>query len=108
MKQKYFMKCCCKYWFYFVAGLVLAYILAAVVVDGNMIIGDAIDIMLSGEKEPECRQGEAGEEIELEYSGVNEEKEQRAAMSDNAEAIALENLTFHYREDKPLLKDFSL
>jgi len=49
LKQKYFMKCCCKYWFYFVAGLVLAYILAAVVVDGNTIIGDAIDIMLSGE-----------------------------------------------------------
>ncbi len=50
MKQKYFMKCCRKYWFYFVAGLVLAYILASVVVDGNTIIGDAIDIMLAGEK----------------------------------------------------------
>lgn len=50
MKQKHFMKCCCKYWFYFVAGLVLAYILASVVVDGNTIIGDAIDLMLTGEK----------------------------------------------------------
>ncbi len=50
MKQKNFMKCCIRYWFYFVAGLVLAYILAKVVVEGNTIIGDAIDIMLAGEK----------------------------------------------------------
>lgn len=50
MKQKHFMKCCYRYWYYFVAGLILAYILAAVVVEGNTIIGEAIDIMLAGEK----------------------------------------------------------
>lgn len=50
MKQKHFMRCCCKYWVYFAAELVLAYILAAVVVDGNRIIGGAIDLMLGGEK----------------------------------------------------------
>ncbi len=50
MKQKNFMKCCRKYWFYFVAELVLSYILAAVMVKGNTIIGDAIDTMLSGAK----------------------------------------------------------
>lgn len=49
MRQKNFMKCCKKYWFYFVAELVLSYILASVVVRGNTIIGDAIDTMLSGE-----------------------------------------------------------
>ncbi len=49
MKQKYFMKCCCRYWFYFVAELILAYILASVVVNGNTIIGNAIDVMLTGE-----------------------------------------------------------
>ena len=50
MRQKNFMRCCRKYWFYFVAGLILAYILASVVVNGNAIIGNAIDIMLAGEK----------------------------------------------------------
>ncbi len=48
MKQKNFWKCCRKYWFYFVAELVLSYILAAVMVKGNTLIGDAIDTMLSG------------------------------------------------------------
>lgn len=49
MKQKHFMSCCRKYWFYFVAELILSYILASVVVKGNTIIGDAIDTMLAGE-----------------------------------------------------------
>lgn len=50
MKQKNFMRCCFKYGFYFVLELVLSYILASIVVNGNTIIGDAIDTMLSGEK----------------------------------------------------------
>lgn len=49
MKLKNFIKCCARYWFYFVAELVLSYILAWVVVKGNTIIGDAIDTMLAGE-----------------------------------------------------------
>ncbi len=49
MKSKHFMSCCRKYSFYFVAELILAYILASVVVKGNTIIGDAIDTMLAGE-----------------------------------------------------------
>ena len=50
MKYRYFMRCCFKYGFFFVAELLLAYILASVVVRGNTIIGDAIDAMLAGEK----------------------------------------------------------
>lgn len=49
MKLKNFVKCCLKYWYYFVAELILSYILASVVVKGNTIIGDAIDTMLVGE-----------------------------------------------------------
>lgn len=49
MKLKNFVKCCMKYWYYFVAELILSYILASVVVKGNTIIGDAIDTMLAGE-----------------------------------------------------------
>lgn len=50
MKQKNFLRCCFKYGGYFVAELLLSYILASVVVKGNTIIGDAIDSMLAGEK----------------------------------------------------------
>lgn len=49
MKRSYFVRCCLKYGGYFVAELILAYILARVVVQGNTIIGDAIDDMLAGE-----------------------------------------------------------
>lgn len=49
MRQKNFLKCCKKYWFYFVAELVLSYILAEVMVKGKTIIGGAIDTMLCGE-----------------------------------------------------------
>ena len=49
MKRRYFVRCCLKYGGYFVAELILAYILARVVVQGNTIIGDAIDDMLAGE-----------------------------------------------------------
>lgn len=48
MKHKIFMRCCLKYWYLFVAELLLAYILSLVVVQGNTIIGEAIDTMLSG------------------------------------------------------------
>ncbi len=50
MKFNNFFKCCFRYWYYFVVQLLLSYILAAVVVEGNSIIGDAIDTMLAGEK----------------------------------------------------------
>lgn len=50
MKYRYFMRCCFKYGIFFVAELLLAYILASVIVRGNAIIGDAIDAMLAGEK----------------------------------------------------------
>lgn len=50
MKQKNFMKCCKRYAIYFVLELILSYILAKVVVDGNSIIGNAIDTMLSGKE----------------------------------------------------------
>ena len=50
MKRSYFVKCCLKYGGYFVAELLLAYILAKAVVQGNTIIGDAIDDMLSGQR----------------------------------------------------------
>lgn len=49
MGQKNFLKCCKKYGFYLVAGLVLSYVLAEVRVKGNALIGDAIDTMLIGE-----------------------------------------------------------
>lgn len=48
MGQKNFLKCCKRYAFYLVAGLVLAYILAEIRVKGNALIGDAIDTMLLG------------------------------------------------------------
>lgn len=50
MKQKNFLICCKKYLLYFVAELILSYILAAVVVEGNTIISDAIDTMIAREK----------------------------------------------------------
>lgn len=50
MKRSYFVRCCLKYGGYFVAELLLAYILAKAVVQGNTIIGDAIDDMLSGQR----------------------------------------------------------
>lgn len=49
MKRSYFARCCLKYGGYFIVELILAYILARVVVQGNTIIGDAIDGMLMGE-----------------------------------------------------------
>lgn len=49
MKQKFFIKSCLNYWFYFALELILSYLLAFVVVEGNTIIGDAIDTMLAGE-----------------------------------------------------------
>lgn len=48
MIQSNFTKCCLRYVGYFVAELLAAYILAKVVVEGNTIIGDAIDNMLAG------------------------------------------------------------
>lgn len=50
MAHKYFLKCCMRYKLYFVAELILSYILATSIVKGNTIIGDAIDLMLAGEK----------------------------------------------------------
>lgn len=49
MKQFIFVKCCLRYFWYFVLGLLLSYLLSLVVVKGNTLIGDAIDTMLAGE-----------------------------------------------------------
>ncbi|MBQ7781148.1 MAG: ABC transporter ATP-binding protein [Lachnospiraceae bacterium] len=47
-KLRNFTRCCLKYGWYFVAELLLAYILSLVMVRGNTLIGDAIDTLLSG------------------------------------------------------------
>lgn len=50
MKKNYFLKCMLRYSGYFVLALLLAYALAAIVVEGNTIISQAVDTMLAGEK----------------------------------------------------------
>lgn len=50
MKKNYFFKCMLRYSGYFVLALLLAYALAAIVVEGNTIISQAVDNMLAGEK----------------------------------------------------------
>lgn len=49
MKRNYFRSCMLRYGGYFVLALVLSYVLAAIVVEGNTVISQAIDTMLAGE-----------------------------------------------------------
>lgn len=49
MRGNIFIKCCLKYSPFFLLELVLAYVLSKIMVMGNAIIAEAIDIMLSGE-----------------------------------------------------------
>ncbi len=48
MKKNAFIKCSLHHCIYFIIALVLSYVLAAIIVEGNTLIGDAIDRMLSG------------------------------------------------------------
>lgn len=50
MKQNHFLKCMIRYSGYFLAELILSYILASAVVKGNTVIGSAVDTMLAGAK----------------------------------------------------------
>lgn len=50
MKMSKLMKCCMKYSGYFVGELIIAYVLSRVMVRGNSMIGEAIDVMLAGEE----------------------------------------------------------
>lgn len=50
MKRNVFLKCCLKYWPYFLLELILAYFMSVVIIKGNTIIGNAVDSMLAGKE----------------------------------------------------------
>lgn len=64
---------------------------------GCLVNAQNIFDFLEEEEEPECWYGELGEE-----------REQAVVLVNTPEAVNLEKVTFYYREDKPLLKDFTM
>lgn len=50
MRKNYFVRCSLRYGVYFLAALLLSYLLARITVRGNTVIGQAVDTMLSGAK----------------------------------------------------------
>ncbi len=52
MKKNCFLKCAFRYSGYFIMALFLAYILAAIIVKGNTVIGEAVDLLLAGKTVP--------------------------------------------------------
>lgn len=67
---------------------------------GCLVNAQNIFEFLEEEKEPECWYVPEGDDKEACNNRNN--------AANDTEAIALDNITFYYREDKPLLKDFAL
>lgn len=89
---------------------------------GCLVNAQNIFEFLAEEEEPECWYGELEEEkqatvsrearekkqVEVACGERGEDAEKRVSSANTTEAVKLEEVTFHYREDKPLLKDFTM
>ena len=89
---------------------------------GCLVNAQNIFEFLAEEEEPACWSGVLEDEVELKrvygalgeeekpegsvYGECREEKKGKTSSANSADAVTLKNLTFYYREDKPLLKDF--
>ncbi len=90
---------------------------------GCLVNAQNIFEFLAEEEEPACWYSELVEEKQTTVSREAREKKQvevvcgecgeddaekQVSTADTTEAVKLEEVTFHYREDKPLLKDFTM